>query len=309
MKKLIILISICTFIACHKADLQPPSDPSVFQEDIEEYDDSDSEENEPLQLETRGAGFLISSFEPLSTSDVVPSNAPRFASYGLLNNLGGTDYKIIGTGFGATKGTSTIQLKYKTVINNQMPVISWSNTVIVINVSKSNSIVAPILKNLSLKVVIERDSTLNGVTRKVFTSKSRKVTGLYKDYYSYNSCFTASEVAYYPTSLWQVAWEQYTRPSGSSTYSARQSIDTYYVPRATDVLMRGSNATQYAIVQSVTGPATGANAGRYTVKVNERNYAGNGMIQRKVLYYKKSTGFNIFRNEPQFTYYSVESGG
>ncbi len=311
MKKLIILLSICTFIACNKES----SLKSLYEESSERYeedlncseiDDSESEETEAVTLETRGANFLISSFEPLSTSDLVPSNASRFAGYGMLDNLGGTDYKITGVGFGATKGTSTIQLKYKTSINNQVPIISWSNTEIVISVTKFSNIAAPVLKNLSLKVILTKDSLIAGVTRKVLVSKSRKVTGLYKDFHSYNACFQSSEVAYYPTSLWEVAYQKGSILS--SPYGTRQAVDSTYLPKKTDLLMRSSDATQYAIIQSVTGPATsGVNLGRYTVKVKERNFSGLGAIQTKTLYYKKLTGFAIFRSEPRFTYYSIEN--
>ena len=309
MKKLIILISICTFIACHKADLQPPNETETV-EDYTEFDDSETDEAEGVTLETRGANFLISTFEPLSTSDIVPSNASRFAGYGYLDNYGGTEYKITGTGFGATRGTTTLQLKYKTSIKDQVSVRSWSNTEIVIDVTKFSSIVAPVLKNLSLKVIIGKDSIIGGVTKKVLVSKTRKCTGLYKDYYSYNSAFESSEVAYYPTSIWEVAYEQSLRGNGGGAYGLRQSVDTSYVPKATDLLMRSSDAKQYAIIQSVSAPVTsGANVGRYAVKVKERNYAGLGVIQTKTLYYKKATGFTAFRSEPRFTHYSLESGG
>ena len=283
MKKLIILISICTFIACNKTELKPPSE-SETPEPYEEIDDSDND-SEAVELETRGASFAITSFDPLSTLDVVPSNASRFAGYGYLDNYGGTEYKITGNGFGATRGTTTLQLKYKTSIKDQVSVRSWSNTEIVIDVTKFSSIVAPVLKNLSLKVIIGKDSIIGGVTKKVLVSKTRKCTGLYKDYYSYNSAFESSEVAYYPTSLWEVAYEQNNRGNGGGAYGSRQSVDTSYLPKATDILMRSSNATQYAIVQSISAPAkSGANVGRYTVKVKERNFAGLGAIQTKTLY-------------------------
>jgi hypothetical protein len=301
----VALIFLCvSIVACHKDSLiSEKNNTTQDDSDYIEIDDTadDTEEPEPFQLETRASEFKIYRVKPVHDADTIANGTcvrQSFVGYKKLDILSGSQFEIIGKGFGSTKQDATIKASYKTSILFPVIINTWSDTSIVVSVVKFTSLVLPVLKNLSLKFIVEKDftSTSGTVRRKV--TKSIKGASWYKEH-SYLTGLDPSLDAYYPSSIWEITYQMFQTNFGDSLYSSKIIINGEYTPKVGDVLNRQSVPHQYGYIKAIEGQNS---RGETKIRVWERNYKCKGAIQKKIYYYKNGA-FTVRYNEPIWTHY------
>ena len=298
-----ILFLCLSIVSCKKDALIAEKNTIDAENDYtEEYDfDDDTETNEPFQIETRAPEFKIYSIRPVHDADTVKNGEcvrTSFVGYKKLDILSGGQFEIKGKGFASTQQDATIKASYKTSILFPVIVNTWSDTSIVVSVTKFSSLVLPVLKNLSLKFTIEKNFTSSsGITRRKAT-KSFKGVSWYENQHLYTGIDSTLD-AYYPSSIWEITYQMFQKNTGDSLYSPKIAINTQYVPKVGDVLNRLENPSQYGYIKALEGQTS---RGETKVRVWERNYKCKGGIQKKVYYYKNGA-FTIRYAEPLWTHY------
>ena len=298
----IALIFLClSTVSCHKDSLlSEKNDTEGDYIEINDFDD-DTEEPEPFQLETRAPTFKIYSVRPVDDADTIANGAcvrQSFVGYKKLDILSGSQFEIIGKGFGSTQQDAIVKASYKTNIIFPVLINTWSDTSIVVSVVKFTSLVLPVLKNLSLKFTIEKDFTSTSGTTRRKATKSIKGASWYKNAYLYTGLDSTLD-AYYPSSIWEVTYQMFQNNTGDSLYSAKILVNAQYVPKVGDVLNRLENASQYGYIKAIEGQNS---RGETKIRVWERNYKCKGGIQKKIYYYKNGA-FTIRYAEPVWTHY------
>ncbi len=308
----IAIVFLCISIASCKKDALISEQNAIEIDYVEAFDfDDDTEAPEPPetsgynpetsgQLETRGVTFKIYNVKPVHDADTVANGVcvrQSFLGFKKLDILSGGQFEIIGKGFGSTQQDATIKASYKTNVLFPVVINTWTDTAIVVSVTKFTALVLPILKNLSLKFTLEKNfSSTSGTTRRKVT-KTIKGVSWYKNAHLYTGIDSTLD-AYYPSSVWEITYQKFQQNSGDSLYSAKTLINSLYTPKVSDILNRQSLPHQYGYIKAIEGQTTMGTK----VRVWERNYKCTGSIQKKIYYYKNGA-FTARYGEPIWTHY------
>ena len=277
---LFLFVSICSIsvlvTSCKKeVSSDVTTDESDIQKDADgyayDYLTEDADEVEPIELEERGITlFKIDSivcatkFKDVSsaTTPFQDAHDANCTSHPLSNYsiLWGEDsYTISGTGFGTSKGSSTITATFKKT-PVEINISSWSNNKIIFyfDASPQN---AP---KGSFKITIvnpnvPKDSTKSSPSKFVSKTKSKSIKALSVLNYNNKSFFTMGG---------EVAKQWITNKSSDYSTKTFANITSTYTPQLGDILMNGTG--RLGSVISISGTS---------IKVSQRNSQCKGELK------------------------------
>lgn len=296
MKKILIFLSLFSLVACQKDLNLPQNTEGVYNDEIEEIDDSEpfNAESEPVEIEDRAAKpLVITALEAANESDLAPDYVCFRESFQKALPLSeGTHsfVRIKGYGFGNVADTNAIKVKIRGIetplfwssgINDTY----WKDTSVVIYIKE----LGLYTRNNTLKFEMTR--TINGKTYKA--SKSKMSIGKINWWAERNGIMDIalpSSHVWFGTSLWEVA--QQRRMMHIDTISQQQdekykfktikaAINQSYTPQYGDALRVDD---RFGFVRSVSSAAD--RNGYLTVEVYERNIRCTGTRQKKKYKFK-----------------------
>ncbi len=177
MKKIFIGLSaliLISLVACKKdalSNLQSQTESDIY----DQNDDPDELiYNEPFELEERASNPLrINTVVSLDSLPIFQSGQTvkrqKYYRRHVVSTTDETRFIIKGVGFGSEDGTSNVECFIKGIEQDEPQIISWSDTLIVVDIEPLDYVPA-ISKTFSIKFKVWRD---NPVTGKVDFSRSR----------------------------------------------------------------------------------------------------------------------------------------
>ena len=295
-------LAFISLSSCKKDDTLSSSNSNEDIEDKTEIiDDSNPDEPEsiePVELETRGLKPITISEIDISAGfqdqpgdyKVQQNECSKYIGSYKLSAHDQMAVKIKGTGFGATKNTSTAKCYIKGVelLHDPNSIIIWSDSLITLSL---DNLVDEFFKNGTVKTTVTRiDST--GTKSK---SMSVKAVGVLD---------AGSVDWYYGTNGWELAHQRFLAGKGPTPPNSQSvKLDTTYTPTKGDVIHHSSSSNssipepsfQQSIIYEIgtVSPTKGLK-----VKVTNRNKDCDGKIKKTTVYWKdkKFTEYSAFPN-------------